>query len=72
MCYFRYRKIPNDVCKGGFSPSGKKINLGKTCGQQDDGQISVEKVVQDVRKVLARVMICLVFFCSCVGFVSLY
>lgn len=46
MCINRYRKIPNDVCRGGFSPDGKKIDLGVTCGTQTSGDISVEEVVQ--------------------------
>ncbi|XP_063407277.1 sortilin-like isoform X1 [Mytilus trossulus] len=45
-----YRKIPNDKCVGGFSPSGKLLNLGEQCASKHEGQIDVEEVPQETKK----------------------
>ncbi|XP_021369881.1 sortilin-like isoform X2 [Mizuhopecten yessoensis] len=41
-----FRKIPGDVCKNGFSPSGKVINLSKHCKEGDKSLIDIGTPVE--------------------------
>lgn len=42
VCY-RYRKIPGDKCKGGFSPTGRQIDMAIQCSEN-----SKELVIEEV------------------------
>ena len=40
---FRYRKIPGDVCEGGFEPAGEKLkNLNEKCKGYNQNMVQTQ------------------------------
>eukprot|EP00105_Crassostrea_gigas_P004941 XP_011418337.1 PREDICTED: sortilin [Crassostrea gigas] len=71
VCY-RYRKIPGDKCKGGFSPTGRQIDMTIQCSENSKELVIEEVSFQETKSksngsVVAAVLIIVVLLVVVMG-----